>query len=264
MARRIIIFGATGFTGRLLAQRLASQGATPVLAGRSEASLRELAEPLGLEWQVADALRQNSVFALLEPGDVLVSTVGPFVKWGEPAVRAAVAARSVYIDSTGEPSVHPPRLRRVRPARRARGRGAAAGHGLRLRAGHAGRRAGARGGRRGRGARGRRLLRLRGRHQRRDAPLGGRDHARGRLRPPRRRAADRRGSPSACARSTSAARTATPCRSAAPSTSRCRPSIRGSRRSTSTSAGSARWPGRCRPAAWPARSRCACPACAGC
>jgi short subunit dehydrogenase-like uncharacterized protein len=58
---------------------------------------------------VADALRQNSVFALLEGGDVLVSTVGPFVKWGEPAVRAAIAARGVYIDSTGEP----PFIRRV-------------------------------------------------------------------------------------------------------------------------------------------------------
>jgi short subunit dehydrogenase-like uncharacterized protein len=109
VARRIIIFGATGFTGRLLAQRLAAQGASPVLAARSEASVRELAEPLGLEWRVADALRQNSVFALLEQGDVLVSTVGPFVKWGEPAVRAAIAARSVYIDSTGEP----PFIRRV-------------------------------------------------------------------------------------------------------------------------------------------------------
>jgi short subunit dehydrogenase-like uncharacterized protein len=109
VARRIIIFGATGYTGRLLAQRLAAQGATPVLAGRSESSLRELAEPLGLEWQVADAMRQNSVFALLEPGDVLVSTVGPFVKWGEPAVRAAIAAKGVYIDSTGEP----PFIRRV-------------------------------------------------------------------------------------------------------------------------------------------------------
>jgi short subunit dehydrogenase-like uncharacterized protein len=109
VARRIIIFGATGFTGRLLAQRLAAQGASPVLAGRSEASLRELAEPLGLEWKVADALRQNSVFALLEPGDVLVSTVGPFLKWGEPAVRAAIAAGSTYIDSTGEP----PFIRRV-------------------------------------------------------------------------------------------------------------------------------------------------------
>lgn len=109
MARRIIIFGATGYTGRLVAERLAAQGAAPVLAGRSETSLRELAEPLGLEWRVADALRQNSVFALLEPGDVLVTTVGPFVKWGEPAVRAAIAAKGVYIDSTGEP----PFIRRV-------------------------------------------------------------------------------------------------------------------------------------------------------
>jgi short subunit dehydrogenase-like uncharacterized protein len=104
VARRIIIFGATGFTGRLLAERLAVQGAAPVLAGRSEAPLRALAERLGVEWRQADALRRNSVFALLERGDVLVSTVGPFLKWGEPAVRAAIAARGIYIDSTGEPA----------------------------------------------------------------------------------------------------------------------------------------------------------------
>ena len=103
MARRIIIFGATGYTGRLVAERLSAQGAAPVLAGRSEGPLRELAERLGTEFQVADALRRNSVFGLLERGDVLISTVGPFVKWGEPAVRAAVAARGTYIDSTGEP-----------------------------------------------------------------------------------------------------------------------------------------------------------------
>jgi short subunit dehydrogenase-like uncharacterized protein len=109
MASRIVIFGATGFTGRLVAERLSAQGASPVLAGRSEESVRELAERLGADWKVADALRQNSVFALLEEGDVLVSTVGPFVKWGEPAVRAAIAARGVYIDSTGEP----PFIRRV-------------------------------------------------------------------------------------------------------------------------------------------------------
>jgi short subunit dehydrogenase-like uncharacterized protein len=104
VARRIIIFGATGFTGRLVAERLAVQGADPVLAGRSEGPLRELAERLSVEWRQADALRSNSVFALLEPGDVLVSTVGPFVKWGEPAVRAAIAAGGTYIDSTGEPA----------------------------------------------------------------------------------------------------------------------------------------------------------------
>jgi short subunit dehydrogenase-like uncharacterized protein len=104
MAARIVIFGATGFTGRMVAERLAAQGAQPVLAGRSEASVRELAERLGTEWRTADALRQNSVFGLLEPGDVLVSLVGPFMRWGEPAVRAAIAAKGTYIDSTGEPA----------------------------------------------------------------------------------------------------------------------------------------------------------------
>jgi len=103
VTRRIIIFGATGFTGRLVAERLAVQGAATVLAGRSEGPLRELAERLGVEFRQADALRRNSVFALLERGDVMVSTVGPFAKWGEPAVRAAIAARGTYIDSTGEP-----------------------------------------------------------------------------------------------------------------------------------------------------------------
>jgi short subunit dehydrogenase-like uncharacterized protein len=101
--RRIVVFGATGFTGRLVAERLAAGGADPVLAGRNEASVRELAERLGVSWRVADVMRQNSVFSLLEPGDVLVTTVGPFSRWGEPAVRAAIAAGGIYIDSTGEP-----------------------------------------------------------------------------------------------------------------------------------------------------------------
>ena len=47
---------------------------------------------------------------------MLVSTVGPFVKWGEPAVRAAIAAKGVYIDSTGEPPFIRRVYERVRPA----------------------------------------------------------------------------------------------------------------------------------------------------
>jgi short subunit dehydrogenase-like uncharacterized protein len=75
-----------------------------VLAGRSPERLSDLAARLGgLEVARADAMRANSVFGLVEAGDVLVSTVGPFMKWGLPAVRAAVAAGCVYLDSTGEP-----------------------------------------------------------------------------------------------------------------------------------------------------------------
>jgi short subunit dehydrogenase-like uncharacterized protein len=110
MPSRIVVFGATGYTGRLTAERLAAGGARPVLAGRSQAKLEELAAALGgLEWRVADVDRPDSVAALVGQGDVLLSTVGPFKRRGEPALRAAIAAGAVYIDSTGEP----PFIRRV-------------------------------------------------------------------------------------------------------------------------------------------------------
>lgn len=110
MALRIVLFGATGYTGRLVAERLVAQGERPVLAGRSEERVAALADRLGgLEWRVADVARPGSVFALVAEGDVLISTVGPFARWGEPAVRAALAAPAVYLDSTGEP----PFIRRV-------------------------------------------------------------------------------------------------------------------------------------------------------
>jgi short subunit dehydrogenase-like uncharacterized protein len=111
MPPRIVVFGATGYTGRLTAERLVAQGARPLLAGRSAQRLEELAQRLGgdLERRVADVDRPETVAALLDPGDVLLSTVGPFVRWGEPALRAAIAAGGVYIDSTGEP----PFIRRV-------------------------------------------------------------------------------------------------------------------------------------------------------
>src|SRR3954469_10006359 len=52
VSARIVLFGATGYTGRLIAERLVAEGARPVLAGRDEARLRELAARLGgdVEW----------------------------------------------------------------------------------------------------------------------------------------------------------------------------------------------------------------------
>ncbi|HEV7460059.1 MAG TPA: saccharopine dehydrogenase NADP-binding domain-containing protein [Solirubrobacteraceae bacterium] len=103
MPARIVLFGATGYTGRLTAEAMIARGMRPVLAARNGERLRGLAEELGgLETRVADVTRPDTVRALVERGDVLVSTVGPFVRWGEPAVQAAVAAGATYLDSTGE------------------------------------------------------------------------------------------------------------------------------------------------------------------
>lgn len=101
---RIVLFGATGYTGRLTAEALVRRGAAPVLAGRDKAALDDLAHDLGgLDTAVADVADPATVDALVAEGDVLVSTVGPFVKWGAPAVEAAVSQGATYFDSTGEP-----------------------------------------------------------------------------------------------------------------------------------------------------------------
>jgi short subunit dehydrogenase-like uncharacterized protein len=103
MSPEIVLFGATGYTGELTARALVERGARPVLAARSAGRLAALASELGgLETRVADVSQPASVAALVGAGDVLISTVGPFARWGAPAVEAAIAAGAHYIDSTGE------------------------------------------------------------------------------------------------------------------------------------------------------------------
>jgi short subunit dehydrogenase-like uncharacterized protein len=110
MPARIVLFGATGYTGRRTAEAMVRRGMRPVLAGRNTGSLDLLAQRLGkLEVATADVSDPASVRALIGRDDVLVSTVGPFVRLGEPALQAAVDAGAIYLDSTGEP----PFIRRV-------------------------------------------------------------------------------------------------------------------------------------------------------
>ena len=106
MTARIVLFGATGYSGRLTAEAMVERGMRPVLAARSRDKLEALAGELGeeLELAVADVSDPPSVRALVEKGDVLVTTVGPFVRWGAPAAAAATSVGAHYIDSTGEPA----------------------------------------------------------------------------------------------------------------------------------------------------------------
>jgi len=106
----IVLFGATGYTGGRVAQAMVRRGLAPILAGRHVGRLSSVASRLGnLDVLRADVADPASVQALIGRGDVLVSTVGPFVRLGEPALRAAVEAGAIYLDSTGEP----PFIRRV-------------------------------------------------------------------------------------------------------------------------------------------------------
>ncbi|MBO0855759.1 MAG: saccharopine dehydrogenase NADP-binding domain-containing protein, partial [Nocardia sp.] len=100
---KIVLFGATGYTGRLIAETLVEQGAAPLLAARDAGALRVLSAELGgVETAVADSGDPDSVRALLGKGDVLISTVGPFLRFGDAALAAAIDAGAHYLDSTGE------------------------------------------------------------------------------------------------------------------------------------------------------------------
>ncbi|WP_260446666.1 saccharopine dehydrogenase family protein [Micrococcus luteus] len=102
-APRIIVLGATGYAGSLVVDALVAQGARPVLAGRNRDSLQHAARRHdGLEVAVADAGDPASLRALVTEGDVLVSTVGPFERYGRPVARAAAERGAHYVDSTGE------------------------------------------------------------------------------------------------------------------------------------------------------------------
>jgi short subunit dehydrogenase-like uncharacterized protein len=109
-SRRIVLYGATGYTGGLTARAMIASGSRPVLAGRHQGRLTALAEQLSragdgikLETAVAGSEEAGPLRELIGAGDVLVSTAGPFLKVGRSAVEAAVDAGAVYLDSTGEP-----------------------------------------------------------------------------------------------------------------------------------------------------------------
>ncbi|KAF9199780.1 hypothetical protein BGZ49_010064 [Haplosporangium sp. Z 27] len=114
----IVIYGATGFTGLRTCQYLArtyKQGVRWAIAGRSISKLEEVREKLvaidptlsDLTIIKADAGSPESLEAMTARTKVVISTVGPFIQYGEPLVAACVKQNTHYIDSTGEsPFVH--------------------------------------------------------------------------------------------------------------------------------------------------------------
>ena len=63
--RQFLIYGATGFTGKLTARTAKERGLQPILAGRNEAKLKALAEPLGFRYRVFDLSAPAAIDAAL-------------------------------------------------------------------------------------------------------------------------------------------------------------------------------------------------------
>ena len=105
----VIVYGATGFTGRLVAEYLVQSGAQRwAMAGRSHAKLAEVRDLIGAPTDtplvVADADDPASLKAMAERAEVVLTTVGPYQLYGTPLVAACAVAGTAYVDLCGEPA----------------------------------------------------------------------------------------------------------------------------------------------------------------
>ena len=100
----ITLFGATGYTGCLVARALDGAGWPYRLAGRSAEALAALSESLPGHpgWVTADAKQPETLTALMEGTRVLANLAGPFTDLGEPVVARAAASGVHYLDTTNE------------------------------------------------------------------------------------------------------------------------------------------------------------------
>lgn len=110
----LVLFGATGFAGTLTAEYLARHApadCTWALAGRSLGRLEQVRSTLAaidpalaeLPLLTADASDPASLQAIAESTKVVITTVGPYIHYGEPLVAACAEAGTDYVDLTGEP-----------------------------------------------------------------------------------------------------------------------------------------------------------------
>lgn len=117
--RQFLIYGATGFTGRLTARTAKTRGLTPILAGRNEAKLKAVAEPLGLPYRVFGLSDPVAIDAALGEVDAVLHTAGPFSATAKPMADACVRTRTHYLDITGEIDVFEALARRDAEAKTA-------------------------------------------------------------------------------------------------------------------------------------------------
>ena len=102
MKSGLLLYGANGYTGRLIVEVALRHGLSPVLAGRSREAIEPLAQKHRLEHRVFALDDAAALARELEPFAALLLAAGPFSQTSAPAIEACLAARCAYLDITGE------------------------------------------------------------------------------------------------------------------------------------------------------------------
>jgi len=97
-----LLYGANGYTGRLMAAEALRRGLHPVLAGRNAAALRALGAELGLQVRIFDLTEPGAVATGLRDVSLVLHCAGPFSATCAPMLEGCLAAGAHYLDITGE------------------------------------------------------------------------------------------------------------------------------------------------------------------
>jgi short subunit dehydrogenase-like uncharacterized protein len=105
MHGRLLVYGGSGYTGKLLARAARDRQIATVLCGRSDEPLRAAAASLDLEFRVAGLEEPSKLARALEGIDVVINAAGPFSATAPALVDACLRTGAHYLDVTGEVAV---------------------------------------------------------------------------------------------------------------------------------------------------------------
>lgn len=114
---RALLYGANGYTGRLIAEVAAREGVDLTVAGRREEAVEAVARQTGFPWRCFPLTDPARLRDELAPFDAVLLAAGPFSRTSAPVVEACLAERTHYLDVTGEVDVFEAVFRRDAEAR---------------------------------------------------------------------------------------------------------------------------------------------------
>lgn len=102
MALRWLIYGAYGYSGKLIAHQAKKRGYHPILAGRNKNALEPVASHLNFEYRVFSLSDLDNTQKQLDDVDLVINCAGPFSQTAAPLMQACIDTQTHYLDITGE------------------------------------------------------------------------------------------------------------------------------------------------------------------
>ena len=102
---KVLLYGANGYTGRLIAEQWPKEGKELILSGRSMNAVKELGQQLDKEYRVFALDEAEIIEEALADIDLVLNAAGPFFRTAQPLVEGCLSTKTHYVDITGEVDV---------------------------------------------------------------------------------------------------------------------------------------------------------------